>query len=199
MNDKNMLYSNHYTGWSREAILKEVQTKITPARYEHILRVESCAIALAEKYGADKEACSLAAILHDYAKDVDKDTIKRLVDNGDLQAELLEYGSQIWHGPAGSYYAEKTFGIVDAAILSAISQHTIGGREMTLLSKILFIADYVEEGRTFPGVEEARELAFEDLNQAVIYKITQTLIHLVQKRVKIYPETLFVYNAWINK
>lgn len=194
-----MLYSNHYTGWSREAILKEVQTKITPARYEHILRVESCAIALAEKYGADKEACSLAAILHDYAKDVDKDTIKRLVDNGDLQAELLEYGSQIWHGPAGSYYAEKTFGIVDAAILSAISQHTIGGREMTLLSKILFIADYVEEGRTFPGVEEARELAFEDLNQAVIYKITQTLIHLVQKRVKIYPETLFVYNAWINK
>lgn len=194
-----MLYSNHYTGWSREAILKEVQSKITPARYEHILRVESCAIALAEKYGADKEACSLAAILHDYAKDVDKDTIKRLVDNGDLQAELLEYGSQIWHGPAGSYYAEKTFGIVDAAILSAISQHTIGGREMTLLSKILFIADYVEEGRTFPGVEEARELAFEDLNQAVIYKITQTLIHLVQKRVKIYPETLFVYNAWINK
>lgn len=194
-----MLYSNHYTGWSREAILKEVQTKITPARYEHILRVESCAIALAEKYGADKEACSLAAILHDYAKDVDKDTIKRLVDNGDLQAELLEYGSQIWHGPAGSYYAEKTFGIVDAAILSAISQHTIGGREMTLLSKILFIADYVEEGRTFPGVEEARELAFEDLNQAVIYKITQTLVHLVQKRVKIYPETLFVYNAWINK
>lgn len=194
-----MLYSNHYTGWSREAILKEVQTKITPARYGHILRVESCAIALAEKYGADKEACSLAAILHDYAKDVDKDTIKRLVDNGNLQAELLEYGSQIWHGPAGSYYAEKTFGIVDAAILSAISQHTIGGREMTLLSKILFIADYIEEGRTFPGVEEARELAFEDLNQAVIYKITQTLIHLVQKRVKIYPETLFVYNAWINK
>ena len=70
---------------------------------------------------------------------------------------------------------------------------------MSLVSKILFVADYIESGRAFKGVEEARRLAKKDLDRAVYYKIKQTLIQLVKANRLIYPETLAVYNAWVKK
>src|SRR5699024_88986 len=107
--------------------------------------------------------------------------------------------SQIWHGPAGAYYAKETFGVTNQEVLDAIYQHTIGGEQMSLVSKIVFIADYIENGRDFPGVSEARELANQDLDAAVIYKIKQTLKHLVDREERIYPGTLTVYNQWMQK
>jgi len=84
-------------------------------------------------------------------------------------------------------------------VLDAIYQHTIGGEQMSLVSKIVFIADYIENGRAFPGGSEARELANQDLDAAVIYKIKQTLKHLVDREERIYPGTLTVYNQWMQK
>lgn len=199
MTDKTPItYTGKYTTWRREDILREVRTKIKPSRFEHILRVEECALDLAERYGADPEACSLAAILHDYAKDLKREAMEEIIRREDWNPELLQYGSQIWHGPAGAYFAEKRFGVEDPDILAAIRQHTIGGRKMPLISKVLFIADYIEAGRTFPGVEEARQLTHESLERAALYKIKHTLIHLVQREAVIYPETLSVYNSWVR-
>lgn len=192
-------YTGAYTTWSREAILEKVQKKVKPTRYQHILRVEEYALRLADMYQVDPEACSLAAILHDYAKDIKREKIESIVKQGALAPKLLDYGSQIWHGPAGAYYAKKKFGIDNQAILNAIEEHTIGGEDMSLLSKILFIADYVEEGRDFPGVKEARMLAQTNLDEACFYKISQTLIHLITTRKIIYPRTLEIYNAWMKK
>ncbi len=193
------LYSNRYTTWTRDAILEAVKRNVTEARYEHILRVEETAIRLADHYGAETEAASLASILHDYAKDIPRADIEVLVDQGDLPRELLDFGSQIWHGPAAAYYAQTTFGIHDQSILDAIAQHTIGGQMMPLVSQIVFIADYIEPGRQFPGVEEARRLADQTLESAVVYKIKQTLLYLIQKEIVIYPETFHVYNKWMGK
>lgn len=191
-------YPNRYTTWTRSDLLEEVRTKVKKSRFEHILRVEEAALLLAKQYGADPEACSIAALLHDYAKDSSRSEIEGLVSDGHIEAVLLDYGSQIWHGPVGAYYAKETFGVEDHEILQAIDQHTIGGEEMSLIGKILFIADYTESGRDFPGVEKARELAKKDLDEACIYKITQTLLHLVQTGKRIYPHTLTVYNAWVS-
>lgn len=192
-------YTGKYTSWKREDILAEVKTKIKPSRYEHVLRVEESAVELARRYGADPEACSLAALLHDYAKDLERETMETIIRREDWDPALLTYGSEIWHGPAGAYFAERQFGVEDPAILSAIRQHTVGSQEMTLVSKVLFVADYIEAGRKFPGVEEARRLAQESLEQAAFYKIKQTLIHLTQREAVIYPETLTVYNSWVSK
>ena len=180
-------------------MLAKVKEKVTTPRYEHILRVEACAISLAEKYDADVELCSIAAILHDYAKDIKRKKIEKLIEKGFLDKELLRYGNQIWHGPAGAYYAKKTFEITHEDVLAAISEHTIGGQSMSLVSKILFVADYIESGRQFKCVEQARRLAKKDLDQAVYYKIKQTLIHLMKVDRLIYPETLAIYNAWVKK
>ncbi|MGP6138887.1 MULTISPECIES: bis(5'-nucleosyl)-tetraphosphatase (symmetrical) YqeK [unclassified Jeotgalibaca] len=191
--------TNRYTNWEREALLEAVFKRVKKSRYAHILRVEEKAIALAEQYGADVEACQLAALLHDYAKDMQREEIEEIKKNAKIDEEMLAFGSEIWHGPAGAYFAKETFGIKNPEVLEAIYQHTIGGVEMSLVGKVLFIADYIEEGRTFPGVERARELAETNLDAAALYKIKQTLIHLVNQEKLIYPGTLTVYNQWVQK
>lgn len=194
-----MTYTGKYTNWTRQDILAEVKSKIKEQRFEHILRVERSALDLAERYEGDREACSLAAVLHDYAKDLPREAMEAIIREENWDPEILLYGSQIWHGPAGAYFAEKTFGITDQTILSAIRDHTIGSEEMSLTEKILFIADYIEEERDFPGVQTARTLARKSLDKAAMYKITRTLTYLVEKEQLIYPRTLSVYNAWVRK
>ena len=194
-----LVYTGRYTDWTREAILAEVEKQMKPSRFQHVLRVEDCAVELAEKYGASVEACSLAALLHDYAKEHDAQSMKAILLSQGMDSEMTDYGSEIMHGPVGAYYAETVFGITDGAILDAIRQHTIGGETMTLIGKILFIADYIESGRSFKGVDEARRLAEISLDEAAYFKIEKTIIHLVKKGLSIYPGTIYVYNSWVQR
>lgn len=191
--------TNRYTSWERAQLLEEVAKRVKKSRFEHILRVETKAIALAEQYHADIEACQLAALLHDYAKDMKRAEIEAIQTEAKVDDEMLAFGSQIWHGPAGAYYAREKFGVTNEEILDAIYQHTIGGEEMSLTAKIVFIADYIEAGRDFLGVKEARKLAAENLDAAVVYKIKHTLTHLIAKEQLVYPGTLTVYNQWMRK
>jgi predicted HD superfamily hydrolase involved in NAD metabolism len=199
MTKTELAYTGIYTAWTREAILAEVEKQMKPSRFQHVLRVEACSIKLAEQYGASVEACSLAALLHDFAKEHDVESMKAIVLSEGMDSEMSGYGSEIMHGPAGAYYAETVFGIKDEAILDAIRQHTIGGETMTLIGKVLFIADYIESGRAFKGVDEARRLAEISLDEAAYYKIEKTIIHLVKKELPIYPGTIYVYNSWIQR
>jgi len=194
-----LVYTGTYTDWSRQDIVTEVQKQMKASRFQHVLRVEACAVLLAKRYGAPAEACSLAALLHDYAKEHDAKKMQEIIHSEGLDTELADFGSEIMHGPVSAYYAEKRFGITNLDILNAIRQHTIGGEEMSLIGKILFVADYIEAGRTFKGVEEARELAEKSLEDAAYYKIQKTIIHLVKKEVPIYPGTIYVYNRWIQR
>jgi predicted HD superfamily hydrolase involved in NAD metabolism len=199
MTNTELAYTGIYTDWTREAILSEVEKQMKPSRFQHVLRVEACSIQLAEKYGASVEACSLAALLHDYAKEHAAESMKEIVLSEGMDSEMTGYGSEIMHGPVGAYYAETVFGIKDEAILDAIRQHTIGGETMTLIGKVLFIADYIESGRAFKGVDEARRLAEDSLDEAAYFKIEKTIIHLVKKELPIYPGTIYVYNSWIQR
>lgn len=199
MTNTELAYTGIYTDWTREAILAEVEKQMKPSRFQHVLRVEACSIQLAEKYGASVEACSLAALLHDYAKEHAAESMKEIVLSEGMDSGMTGYGSEIMHGPVGAYYAETVFGIKDEAILDAIRQHTIGGEMMTLIGKVLFIADYIESGRAFKGVDEARRLAEDSLDEAAYFKIEKTIIHLVKKELPIYPGTIYVYNSWIQR
>jgi predicted HD superfamily hydrolase involved in NAD metabolism len=199
MTKSELAYTGIYTDWTREAVLAEVEKQMKPSRFQHVLRVEACSIQLAEKYGAPIEASSLAALLHDFAKEHDAENLKAIVLSEGMDNEMTGYGSEIMHGPVGAYYAETVFGITDKTILDAIRQHTIGGETMSLIGKVLFIADYIESGRAFKGVDEARRLAEHSLDEAAYFKIEKTIIHLVKKEVPIYPGTIYVYNRWIQR
>nr|WP_034558746.1 bis(5'-nucleosyl)-tetraphosphatase (symmetrical) YqeK [Carnobacterium gallinarum] len=198
-NPNTIVYEQRYSKLDRIALLERVQMQMSERRFKHVLGVEEMAIALAGRYGGDSEAASIAALTHDYAKERDKDEMREIIRKEQFDLELLEYGSEIWHGPVGAYLVEKELGIEDEDILNAIRHHTVGASEMSLLEKIIYVADFVEPGRDFPGVAEARKLAITDLDAAVAYETKHTLSYLIEQNNKIYPLTIATYNSWVAK
>nr|WP_308410492.1 bis(5'-nucleosyl)-tetraphosphatase (symmetrical) YqeK [Bacillus sp. Marseille-P3661] len=172
---------------------------MTEKRYNHTLGVMETAVNLAEKYGADLKKAELAAIFHDYAKFRPKDEMRMIILEQAMPKELVEYHSELWHAPVGAFLVQKEIGIEDDDILQAIRFHTTGNKNMSLLDKIVFLADYIEPGRNFPGVDEARELAFKDLDAAVVLALKNTIKFLLDKNQLVYPDTLTTYNALCKK
>ncbi|TDL82226.1 bis(5'-nucleosyl)-tetraphosphatase (symmetrical) YqeK [Peribacillus frigoritolerans] len=178
----------------REKALALVKEHLTDHRYEHTIGVMETAIALAKQYGADVKKAETAAIFHDYAKFRSKDEMKQIIIEQNMTKELLIHSPELWHAPVGAYLVEKEAGIYDAEVLDAIRYHTSGRENMTLLDKVIYVADYIEPGRIFPGADEVRELAKNDLNKALIVSMKNTILFLLKKNQAIYPETLQSYN-----
>lgn len=194
-----MKNSEQYTSEKREQLMQRVQMQMSERRFKHVLGVEETAIALAKKYGASPEKASIAALTHDYAKERPDDEFILVINRDGYDKELLNYGNAIWHGLVGADFVSRELGITDGEILSAIRLHTTGAAQMSLLDKIIYVADYIEPGRTFPGVKEARELALLDLDEAVAFETKHTLEHLLAQEQKIYPKTIETYNYWVAK
>jgi predicted HD superfamily hydrolase involved in NAD metabolism len=183
----------------RQKALDIVKLQLTEHRYQHTLGVMETAISLAEKYGADVTKAEIAAIFHDYAKFRPKDEMKEIIMSQGLPQDLLLYNTELWHAPVGAYLVEKEAGFSDNEVLDAIRYHTSGRPNMTLLEKVIYLADYIEPGRHFPGVEEVREIANENLEKALIKAIQNTILFLMKKNQTIYPETFYTYNDLIQK
>ena len=179
---------------NREEALELVKPHLTEQRYIHTLGVEKTAIELARQYGVDPEKASLAAIFHDYAKVRDIDEMRHIIIKEDLDQSLLQYHPNLWHATVGAVLVNKEMGIDDPEILGAITFHTTGQRNMSPLEKVIFVADYIEPNREFPGVEEARELAKKSLDEAVRFELSQTMIYLIQRQQTIFPDTFEAYN-----
>ena len=156
------------------------------------------AVKLAEHYGADVKKAELAGLVHDCAKDLSMDECLELAKrHGYEPDEISLRNMSLLHAPLGAYLAKELFHIEDEEIQGAIAYHTTGRKDMTLLEKIIFLADYIEEGSSFPGVEELRELAFIDLNRAILTSL-EFSIHNVMKRGRLlHPLTVEARNSLI--
>ncbi|MBS4761113.1 bis(5'-nucleosyl)-tetraphosphatase (symmetrical) YqeK [Carnobacteriaceae bacterium zg-ZUI252] len=187
------------TNTLRHKIVSTLQGELSSKRYVHVLRVEEKAITLAKQYGVDVAQCQLAALLHDLTKEWTMEQYKEAVEKYQLDGAMLSYGSEILHGPVAACVCGEWFGVTDDVVCEAIAYHTIGKEDMSDVAKVLFVADYIEDGRTFEGVDEARRLANENLDEAIAYKLQQTLAYLANKGLRIYPDTVLAYNAWVNK
>ncbi|OJG92023.1 HD domain-containing protein [Enterococcus silesiacus] len=177
--------------------MQEVQMHMSERRFQHVLGVEEMAVALAAKYGVSEEKASIAALTHDYAKERPDEEFELIIKRDGYDQDLLNYGNPIWHGLVGASMVQRELGIDDEEILEAIRLHTTGAAKMSLLDKIIYVADYIEPGRNFPGVKEARKLALVDLDEAVAYETKHTLLHLIEQEHKIYPKTIETYNYWV--
>ena len=187
-----------YISMSREALLARMKTVMPEKRLRHCLGVEKAARELAERFGLDIEKAGLAGLLHDYAKKVSDEEFLGLIDKYQLDPDLKNWGNNVWHGMVGIYKIQEDLGIEDAEILRAIEIHTVGSGTMSELDKVVYVADYIEHNRDFPGVDKARELAQRSLNQAVAYETARTVEHLARKGMPIYPQTLETYNAFVG-
>lgn len=183
----------------RPFLMERVQQVVSPKRWRHILGVEESAIALAKRYDVDVIKASTAALVHDYAKEFPDQAFKDAIVTYGLDPELLSWNNEIWHGIVGAELIRRDLSIEDESILEAVRLHTTGGKDMSLLAQVLYVADYIEPNRDFPGVEEARTLAFDNLQAAVAYETRQTLSFLIKKQVPIYPKTIETYNNWVAK
>lgn len=183
----------------RSEALEIVKQQLTERRFQHTLGVMETAIELAKRYGADVKKAELAAIFHDYAKYRPYEEMGQIIIQQNLGRNLLTTNPEVWHGPVGAYLVQKEVGITDEEILNAIRYHTSGRPNMTLLEKVIFLADYIEPGRKFPGVEEVRNLANNDLDEAVLKATQNTIQFLVTSEQVIFEDTIHTYNDYIKQ
>lgn len=182
-----------------EHIKAELKNRLTIDRFEHTLRVAALSKKLAAKYGASVQAAEQAALLHDIAKCMSKDTLGLLLQECDGDMRLLDFHHELWHGPVGAMIAEKEFGIDNEDVLNAVRYHTTGRPNMSLLEKIIFVADLIEPKRDFPGVEQLRSLADDSIEKAIEASIIHSIDYLLSKRVAIYPDSFECYNYYMLK
>lgn len=164
---------------------KHLKKKLTKSRYEHTLGVEYISAALAMRYHAELYDAEVAGLMHDCAKGKHLYASEMLKLCRQYQLEISETEEKdpyLLHGKLGAYFCEHKYKIKNPEILSAIIWHTTGRPNMTLMEKIVFVADYIEPGRDkAPNLDDLRRLAFEDIDEAV-YEITKnTLDYLEQK------------------
>lgn len=181
----------------RKAIRKAQNAK----RYEHTLGVEYTAGALAMRYGANVNDALLAGLLHDCAKCLSDKKLLEICENNNLTITETERQLPfLLHGKAGAILAEKSYGVRNREVLDAIVNHTTGREGMSLLEKIVFVADYIEPGRSHsPNLEELRILAFQDLDSALLRILEGTLTHLKSQGYAIDPRTENTWNYYMQR
>ncbi len=175
-------------------ITKAVKLQLKPKRYAHTLRVAETAVKLAELYDVPKEDAEIAGLLHDYAKNRPIAELEGFIKNSSLPQDLLEYHHELWHGPVGSLLIEADLGITNINIQEAVHYHTTGRAHMTQLELIIYVADYIEPGRDFKGLDEVREVAERDLLEAAWMISRNSMQYLLNRDVQIYPDALHAYN-----
>ena len=194
MND--LFFKKTYSTLSSAEIVAKEKSNMTEDRFEHCIGVSKTAQRLAELNHYDEDKAALAGFIHDYAKQVSVEDYREVIKTKGFDQDLLNWNRSIWHGIVGTYFIQRDLKITDSEILTAVRKHTTADVEMTTLDKIVFMADYIEPGRSFPGVEEARKITYANLDQGVGYQLAHTLEFLIEKRDKIYPRTLDAYNVW---
>lgn len=185
-------------GYSREALIEEVSDQMPDKRWKHTLGVMESSVQLAQRYGADPERAETAAILHDVAKYWPVERMREIIEQNGLSTELLKYDKQLWHAEVGAFAAEHDYGITDTEVLDAIRYHTSGRENMSLLEKIVCLADYIEPGRDFPGVDEIRRLAKVSLEEGLVAGLDSTISLLLEKRRIVFPLTVLARNDLVR-
>ncbi|AWB45462.1 HD domain-containing protein [Paenibacillus sp. CAA11] len=185
--------------YTREELIKAVSGQMPEKRWKHTEGVMATSVHLALKYGADPEKADLAALLHDVAKYWPIDRQEEIIRENGLNQELLEHDKQLLHAEVGAFVAKRDYGVLDQEVLDAIRYHTSGREGMTLLDKIVCLADYTEPGRDFPGVERIRELGENSLEEGLIAGFDSTISFLLEKGKAIFPLTVLSRNDLIRQ
>lgn len=183
-----------------KALDKQLKAALDTKRYTHSIGVMYTAICMAMRYEYDLEKAQIAGFLHDLAKCI-PDTIQ-LSCCKEYNLPINEYERvhpYMLHAKLGAYLANRNYNITDQDILNAIESHTTGHAHMTTLEKIIFIADYIEPSRDkAPNLQEARKLAFIDLDKAILFILNDTILHLESKGEGMDMETKAAYEYYYS-
>lgn len=182
-------------------IRKAMEKTQDEKRYIHTLGVAYTATALAMCYGQDLQQAETAGLLHDCAKCMDNKKKLTICKKYHISmTELEQRNPFLLHAKVGSFLAKNTYGIQDEDILNAILNHTTGRPNMSLLEKIIFIADYIEPSRKqAPNLAQIRALAFQDLDSALRMILRDTLQYLQETGGETDPMTQQTYDFYLKE
>ena len=168
---------------------------LSERRFIHSKNVAYSATLLAKKYGEDPLKAETAGILHDITKEFNPEKQLQIIRTGGIILDdILEKTPKLYHAVSGMVYARDTLGITDEGILNAIRTHTTGAANMPLLSKIIFIADFISEERDYPDVDIMRRESEKSLEDGMRYALKYVISDLLQKGRTVHPDALSAYN-----
>ena len=171
------LYGTHkaLTGLTPDELRPIALSYLKPKRMPHVLGTEQEAVRLVRRYGGDETQARIAALLHDCTKKLDMAQQLALCEKyGIMLDELEQKALKLLHSKTGAAIARDVFGVEDA-VYDAILYHTTGKPNMTRLEKIIYLADYIEPTRDFPGVDELRKTVYEDMDKGLLMGLTMTI------------------------
>lgn len=177
---------------------KKVKNHLDKDRYRHTIGVMYTAQCLAMRYGADMEKARIAGLLHDCAKYIPTEKkISMCRENGIPVSNAEEKNPGLLHAKLGAVIALEKYGIQDEEILNAIRFHTTGCPDMSLLDKIIYIADFIEPNRCeAPNLKEVRDEAFVSLDACLLHILKDSLEYLKTRNDVIDPMTERTYHYY---
>ena len=167
---------------------------LSQARYEHTLNVCRLATELARRNGVEVKKAALAALLHDIAKELPRSALLQIfAENVIIAQDVALRPLPVWHGVAAAILAQTQYDVQDADILSAIACHTTGKADMSVLDKIIYMADMASEERTYPEAATLRKAALEQLDKATVQGLGMSIHWLKAEGKPVDKATLEAY------
>lgn len=183
------------------AIEKKLSSMLSAKRYQHSLGVMETAEKMARRFAVNTEKARLSGLLHDCAKDIDKDEMLLLCNKlGVVLDPVKREQRSLIHADLGAALVESEFGICDPDIIGAVKYHTLGRENMTDLEKILYLADVIEPNRKpFEGIEELRRLCESNLDCAMLFAIERSIDYVRRRHKKLHSQTLAAQQYFLTK
>ncbi|MBR1728336.1 MAG: bis(5'-nucleosyl)-tetraphosphatase (symmetrical) YqeK [Selenomonadaceae bacterium] len=186
---------------TKEEMIKTLQSRLKKNRFTHSIGVANTAVTLAKRFNVDVDKAFIAGLLHDCAREFEDDqmideAIKRGIEIGEVEKQL----PLLLHSYIGAKMIKEIYNVDDEEISQAIYRHTVGGRNMTKLDKIIYFADMIEPNRNYPGVDKLRQLAeTASLDEMILEGMNQSIIFIISKKSLIHPNTVIARNEMLIK
>jgi len=175
-------------------------TKLTKERYKHSLGVSSTAEQLAKRFGASSEKAKLAGLMHDCAREFPTKDFVAIAESMKIPVgEIERHAPILLHAHIGAKLIKSEYQIDDEEVQEAIRLHTTGGKNMTKLDKIIYLADLIEPSREFSEVTHLRELAEKNLDRALFEAFNQSIMHVIKGNQVVHPYTITARNEMLLK
>lgn len=176
-----------------------LREKLDDYRFDHSIAVAKRAVELANLYGADTEKAYVAGLLHDIQKNLSREEQLQFLNSSAIMLTDVEKVSpKVWHAISGAEYISSKLKIEDTDIINAVRYHTTGRAGMSLLERIVYIADFTSLDRKYPDVEVLRDIVKRDLDAGLVYALRHTIISLSKETKPIHEDTLCAYNELIG-
>lgn len=179
-------------------IKSQLKKRLSHKRYKHSVGVSDTAVCLAKIYDICEEKAKIAGILHDCGRYLSEKEARQYLKEFQIEIdEVTNLQIDLAHGVIGAKIAQKEFHIKDKEILNSIKYHTTGRKNMTKLEKIIYLSDYIEPSRKFPGLDKIRSIATYDLDKATLMALDNSIKYVISKGLLLHNNSILARNSLI--